>query len=209
MDIVKKHSLYNNSLFKRYVSIYDIIEIFIVHIRKKIADQPDLSKDSKILDVACGTGSQTVAFAKNGFYVVGIDLSPYMIEKAKKKTKNIDVSLLCKDAIDIPYEDSYFDLSHIALSLHDMHMEIGMAILEEMKRVTKKNGKIIIVDYNKPKNRIAAFLGSIPNIWESCYYNDFLKMGLENYLSKAGLTPNKIEHYFLGNLQITTCVNNK
>lgn len=40
-----------------------------------------------------------------------------------------------------------------------MPEEIGMAVLMEMRRVTKPNGKIVIVYYDVPRNSFSAFLG--------------------------------------------------
>ncbi|MCI0449072.1 MAG: class I SAM-dependent methyltransferase [Chlorobi bacterium] len=46
-----------------------------------------LKKDSKVLDLACGNGRHSVLFAKKGFKVLGIDLSPFLISQAKGKLK--------------------------------------------------------------------------------------------------------------------------
>jgi ubiquinone/menaquinone biosynthesis C-methylase UbiE len=44
-----------------------------------------------ILDVACGTGRFTIPFAEHGFDITGVDLTQEMLEKAKKKAKNLGV----------------------------------------------------------------------------------------------------------------------
>ena len=46
-----------------------------------------LKKNSKVLDLACGNGRHSVLFAKKGFNVLGIDLSPFLINQAKSKLK--------------------------------------------------------------------------------------------------------------------------
>jgi SAM-dependent methyltransferase len=46
-----------------------------------------LNKGAKVLDLACGNGRHSVLFAKKGFYVTGIDLSPFLIRKANERFK--------------------------------------------------------------------------------------------------------------------------
>ena len=56
--------------------VYDVVEFFVAHIRKRVVTEAHLPKGAKILDMACGTGSQSIAFAKRGFSVVGVDFAP-------------------------------------------------------------------------------------------------------------------------------------
>lgn len=208
-NIAEQHKWYNIRWFRRMAPIYDLVEFFVAHIREKTAQEVNLPKDAKILDMACGTGSQSIAFAKRGFSVVGVDLSPDMIARAKKKIKkDYNVTFLCRDASNIPYPDSNFDLAVISFGLHDMPEEIGLAILREMKRTTKSNGKIIIVDYDRPLNSFSAFLGhAIAKIWEGKYYDHFIKVGLQSYLDKVAIKSQEKATYFFGNVQKVICQN--
>lgn len=209
-NIAKQHERYNIRLFKRMAPVYDYVEFFVSRIREEVA-RIDLPRGSKILDVACGTGTQSIAFAKRGLSVVGIDLSPDMLARAKKKIKKgYDATFLCHDASHIPYPDSYFDASSISFGLHDMPEEIGLAVLKEMRRATKQSGKIIIVDYHKPENPFSAFIGNkIAKIWESRYYDYFLRVGLRHYTDTVGLEMDSHEARFWGNVQIATLINEK
>jgi SAM-dependent methyltransferase len=47
-----------------------------------------LPKGAQCLDLACGNGRHSVLFARNGYNVTGIDLSPYLINQAKKRLTN-------------------------------------------------------------------------------------------------------------------------
>lgn len=210
-NIAEQHKWYNVRWFRRMAPVYDLVEFFVAHLREKVAEEVNLPKGAKILDIACGTGSQSIAFAKRGFSIVLVDLSPDMLARAKKKIKQeYDATFLCQDASHISYQDSYFDLAVISFGPHDMPEEIGIAILKEMRRTTKPNGDIIIVDYDRPSNPLSAFLGhAIAKIWEGKYYDYFLKASLRNYLGKVGLKESKKTNYFFGNIQKVICKNDK
>lgn len=74
-----------------------------------------LPEKSKVLDLACGNGRHSVYFAKQGYKVLGIDLSKYLISEAKKKLKNDypeyrnNLSFQIRDMRDIDHKGE-FDL---------------------------------------------------------------------------------------------------
>ena len=145
---------YIKKWFGRWASIYDFVSIFLSGIRDKVADFTNARKGSRILDVATGTGKQAFAFAKNGYDVIGIDLSDDMLKIAKKKKKYENVKFEAADATNLPFEDRHFDVSCVSFALHDMPLAIREKSLKEMVRVTKPKGIIMIVDYALPKNKI-------------------------------------------------------
>lgn len=206
-EIAERHAWHNVRWFRRMAPIYDVVEVLVGHIRKNVASQSGLSEGARVLDMACGTGAQSIAFAKRGFSVVGVDLSPDMLARAKKKIrKDYDVTFLCQDASSVPFADSQFDLATVSFGLHDMPEEIGAAVLKEMRRVTKPNGKIVIVDYDVPQNSFSAFLGHlVAKIWESKYYDHFLKVGLQHYLNEAKLSIEEKENFMFANVQKVVC----
>lgn len=208
--IEEKHKKYNNRLFKHIAPFYDYMGIILTPLRKKVAGMIK-DKNSKVLDMACGTGEQSIAFAKSGFSTIGIDLSPDMLRYSNKKIKpQYDVNFICSDATNIGYKDSSFDVSSISFGLHDMPEKVGLMILREMIRTTKKNGQIIIIDYHKPKNNILAWIGfKIAKIWESKYYSHFMDVGLNHYLRKVNLKQFHKETYLIGNVQVVECKNTK
>lgn len=202
MDINQSHQQYNAQFFKRFAPVYDHIEILMGRLRNKVANK--ITKPhAKILDVACGTGAQSIAFAKKGHSVIGIDLSEDMLKRAQNKIKPAyDLQFILGDAAKLDYPDNTFDASSVSLALHDMPEEIAVMILREMKRVVKSDGQIIIVDYNTPKNWWGH---KIVGLWESKYYDHFMKVGLGRYLDRAELTPISKDTYLLGNFQMVEC----
>jgi demethylmenaquinone methyltransferase/2-methoxy-6-polyprenyl-1,4-benzoquinol methylase len=209
MDIINQHNNYNVKWFKRMAPVYDHIEFIIRGLRGKVAKKVRI-KNARILDAACGTGNQSIAFAEAGFSVVGIDLSPDMLRLATKKGKDYDIKFICGDATNINFPDSSFDVSSVSFGLHDMPQEVALAALREMIRVTKSNGQIIIVDYYTPMKKLGAKLGNIiAKTWESRYYDHFRQVGLEQYLDEVNLKPIHKEDFLLNNIQIVECRNSK
>jgi len=205
-SVEQNHHSYNAEFFGKWAPVYDVLGIFIAPLRTEAASKVS-GENKRILDVACGTGAQTVAFAKKGHSVIGIDLSHDMLSHAQNKvTPDLDVKFIQGDAVKIGFPDGVFDASSISLGLHDMPEKVAIKILNGMIRVTKKGGQIIIADYNTPQN----WLGhQFMKLWESQYYQHFLQVGIDHYLDAVGLTPTSKDVILLNNYQIITCENNK
>ena len=207
-QLLLQHARYNNTLFRRYLPIYDFSEVLLHTIRTSVATNLP-AKYGKVLDVACGTGTQLVALAKKGYQVTGIDLSPDMLSKAKGKLQRYpNASLLCGDATHMPFQDNAFDISLITFSLHDMPEEIAIGVLMEMKRVTKKGGDIVVVDYVTNSQQTIPFLThKVARMWESKYYPYFTKKGLRHFVVKANVVPIYSKIYFHGIAEQLICKN--
>ena len=102
----------------------------------------------KILDVGCGTGFFTILLAKQGHEVIGIDLTPEMIERsinlAKEEQANCHFRVM--DAENLEFEDETFDLiisRNLTWTLPDVEQAYG-----EWKRVLKKDGILLNFDAN-------------------------------------------------------------
>lgn len=208
--ILQKHTYFNNKFFARWARLYDYEKYILFALRKKATDFFHLKPSQKILDVACGTGAQAYELAKRGHDVVGIDLSPAMLEQAKKKiTPSLKLQFQHIDATDIPFKDSSFDASSISLGLHDMPYEIDLMVLSEIKRVTKPNGEILIVDYMEPRNHVVSrMIYPIIRFYETSNYPPFVRKGLKSILKQAGLTILRSTNY-LGIFQIDIIKNTK
>ncbi len=179
------------SLLKKYARIlapfYDTVTMPFSRLRDKVVDFANARNDSKILDVATGTGKQAFAFAKKGYDVIGIDLSEDMLKVAINKNKYENAKFEVADATNLPFEDKSFDFSCVSFALHDMILTIREKALKEMVRVIKPKGTIMIVDYALPKNKISRFLiYHIVKLYEP-YYTEFIKSDLEALLRKSGI----------------------
>jgi ubiquinone/menaquinone biosynthesis C-methylase UbiE len=195
---------YNNTVFRKYAPLYDLAEFFLFPLREKIVKE--IQSHSRVLDIACGTGTLSLELAKMNHEVTGIDLSQDMLKKALKKTKNDNVTFICGDATKLPFGDNSFDVSIITLALHDMPEAIRLKVLKEMKRVTRKEGKIIIADYNTElKNGFLKWVEKyVPILWETKYYSSFIKMGLPYYISGLDMNIKSRQLSIAGFIQIVT-----
>lgn len=211
-NILSRHRWYNNQWFAKWAWLYDYEKYLTFPLRKKAAKflNSYLTPHQKILDVATGTGLLAYECAELGHQVIGIDLSQEMLEQAKKKySPFLKLSFQIADATDLPFADDSFDAGTISFGLHDMPYEIDLLVLEEMKRVIKKGGKILIVDYMEPKKHfVAKFFHPIVSLCETVNYKPFIERGLDAILEETDLKINQSAN-FLGMFQVVIAQNNK
>ena len=105
----------------------------------------------RVLDVCCGTGDQAFHYARAGLMATGIDLDPNMLKLAgKDKRKRDNVSFQRADACYLPFKDNSFDYASISFALHEKERAARDKIIAEMKRVVRKGGALIFLDFQVP-----------------------------------------------------------
>jgi len=104
-------SWYKDWFGEDYIDIYthrneQEAENFICTLDKTLSFSPN----QKLLDLCCGAGRYSIALAKKGCQVIGLDLSEFLIERAKRDSQKsgVVVDFIIRDMRDIPYTD-YFD----------------------------------------------------------------------------------------------------
>lgn len=113
----------------------------------------------EVLDVGCGTGIQLACYQHAGCRVAGIDTSPAMMERARHRLGTA-ASLTLGDAAALPYRDQSFDLVLAATVLHEMACEVRTAALGEMKRVLRRGGRILLIDFETgPLRPVRGWIG--------------------------------------------------
>jgi SAM-dependent methyltransferase len=101
----------------------------------------------RVLDVACGPGLLAAVIAPRVRHVTGIDLTPAMIEEARRRAGSQrvhNVAWQVGDAAALPFHDGAFTAVITRYSFH--HMPDPLAVLREMARVCEPGGKVIVVD---------------------------------------------------------------
>ena len=151
-------------MFDRIASRYDLVNRLLsfgqdIRWRKKLAALlPDIQSQS-ILDLATGTGDvllNLVKYSKNIKYGIGLDMSAKMLAEAKRKlpasTISENLSLVRADATNIPCCDSSFDTVTIAFGIRNV-TDVKKS-LSEMYRVLTGGGKVLILEFSLPPNRL-------------------------------------------------------
>lgn len=188
MEEIKAYYALTKKAFDFLAPIYNLMTLPLVGVRYQVVDFANAGAGSVLLDVATGTGQQAFAFAKRGYNVIGIDIAESMLEIAQKHNKDGLVRFEVADATRLRFDENSFDVSCISFALHDMPLLIREKVLQEMVRVTKPNGIIVIVDYDLPSNKIGkAWIYYLTTLYEGEYYKQFIASDLEALLAKAGI----------------------
>ncbi|MGI0141466.1 MAG: class I SAM-dependent methyltransferase [Candidatus Micrarchaeales archaeon] len=122
--------------------------------RRQAIEFADGLAGAKILDVGTGTGNIAVMIAKRNkdYSVTGIDSNAEMLGIAKMKSKGLkNIKYLHGDVESLKLKSNSFDVVVSAFSL-GVFEDLPKAI-EEMHRVLKPGGKLILLDINKGRNK--------------------------------------------------------
>jgi len=104
----------------------------------------------KILDIAAGTGSSSRPLADAGAEVIPADFSQGMLDAGKKRHPDLHFTLA--DALNLPFKDNEFDVTTISFGLRNTN-DVKKA-LQEALRVTKPGGRLVVVEFSHPTNKI-------------------------------------------------------
>jgi SAM-dependent methyltransferase len=134
----------------------------------------------KVLDAGCGNGRLYPALEEKKIDYYGIDNSEQLIKIAKEKYPQVGFQIA--DILKIPFADNYFDKIYCIAALHHIPSdELRLKTMEELKRVLKPNGLLILTVWN---------LWHRKTIWRQVYRNVIRKiMGKSQLDAKDILTP--------------------
>ncbi|MFW5799595.1 MAG: class I SAM-dependent methyltransferase [Spirochaetota bacterium] len=191
-DKIRKKFSMGSFLYEKF------IDPFTVEIRNSIMEF--IKEDSKVIDIACGTGALVFELAKKSRYVMGFDLSEDSIayNLFKKDKYNIDnVDFLQGDATKLSeLVGTRFDYATISLALHEHPVEKRDIIIRELGEIADK---IIVADFTspKPKNFWSGLVSTVEFFSGKEHFTNqlnFIKTGgIEQLLNKNGYTIEKQE----------------
>jgi demethylmenaquinone methyltransferase/2-methoxy-6-polyprenyl-1,4-benzoquinol methylase len=147
------------SIFNRIAPHYD----FLNHLlsfnidkrwRKKALKNHVTVKTERALDIACGTGDFSIQLHKQGAqHIMGVDISEGMIKVGQKKIAqkglNQAITLTTGDCAQLKFEDNTFDVITVAFGVRNFEQRAQS--LQEMYRVLKPEGKVIILEFSTPE----------------------------------------------------------
>ena len=158
-----------NDLFAAIATRYDLIndlQSFGLHRlwKRRVVELAAVKSGNRALDLCCGTGDLALALAQRGAETTGLDFSEKMLEVAKTRSQKSEVRsqkekpnsdfrlpvFIQGDAQQVPFPENCFDAVTVGYGLRNLtSWECG---LDEMFRVAKPGGRIIVLEFGKPAN---------------------------------------------------------
>lgn len=146
-------------IYGRYVRVYDAIFKRWFYPRQKHAIQAlHIPPGGRVLDVGVGTGFSLPLYPKHA-EVIGIDLLGEMLREAQRKVHREQlkhVTLMEMDAECLGFSDNVFDYVIAAFVISVVPDPVRF--LSEIKRVSKPEGQIVIINHFQSENRVMARL---------------------------------------------------
>jgi ubiquinone/menaquinone biosynthesis C-methylase UbiE len=137
-----------------------------------------------ILDICCGTGAVITAFAVQypESVTVGYDFSRGMLLKVREKSGTQTIILIEGDAAFLPFIDESFDVITCSHALYELKKPARQAALNEMKRVIRPGGAVLIMEHEVPLHPLVKILFNLRMLtMGSADSREFVKGGLEPF----------------------------
>ena len=136
---------------RRYDLLNDLLSLGRTKAWRKVATQVIAPKPGmRILDIAAGTGSSSRPLADAGADVVPLDFSKGMLDAGRKR--HPDLAFTQGDALALNFKDNEFDVTTISFGLRNTS-DTSKALRESF-RVLKPGGRIVVVEFSQPTNKI-------------------------------------------------------
>ena len=155
-DLGKKEQV--TQMFDKVSSNYDFLNRLLtfgidISWRKKVVQMVVDQKAKIVLDIATGTGDLAIMLANtNTDKVIGLDISPGMLEVGKKKVEQLNltnkIEMVIGDSENLSYADNTFDAITVGFGVRNFeNLEKG---LSEIYRVLKPKGIFVVLETSQP-----------------------------------------------------------
>lgn len=177
-----------------WVRHYDLIVNLVTLGRTRKVHQAtlslvDLHPGDVVLDVGCGTGIlllETEDIVGADGIVMGLDVEPAMVAQARRRAAEkgsraiFEVASVAK----IPAPDAHFDVVFSSLMVHHLAEDEKTQAFQEIARVLKRDGHLVVVDINPARRNL---LTSLPG-HNAIEREDFVRQDISNRLRRIGFT---------------------
>jgi ubiquinone/menaquinone biosynthesis C-methylase UbiE len=175
--------------YNRIAPFYDLLDLpFEYHRYRAMRPQLFAGTSGTVLDAGVGTG-RNFPFYPEGCRVTGIDLSPGMIARARKRRDKLgaDVELLEMNVLATTFPDRRFDAIVATFLFCVLDDELQLPALRELKRICKPDGVIRFLEYNYSSDSFRRFIMKLWAPWVRWVYGAGFDRNTEQYLPEAGL----------------------
>jgi SAM-dependent methyltransferase len=154
-----------------------------------VVDLAPADPGARVVEIACGPGLIARAMAPRLGSVLGLDLTPEMVEKARldAATAGVEnVSFEVGDATALGAADDSFDGAITRFSLH--HIPAPVRVLEEMRRVVRPGGWVVVSDFvTDDDGESAAWQEQIERLRDPSHWALLTPSRIEELAERAGL----------------------
>ena len=156
----------------------------------------------RILDVGCGTGRALaqIAAALPGHQYVGVDLSPFYLEKAREELRDVpETTLLAENAEKLPFRDDHFDVVTSVYLFHELPRKTRRLVFAEMVRVLRPGGLLVVADSAQliEASDLGSFLRGFGADMHEPFYRDYVRDPLESLFAAAAVAPEPTDRAWL------------
>jgi demethylmenaquinone methyltransferase / 2-methoxy-6-polyprenyl-1,4-benzoquinol methylase len=144
-------------MFDRIAPVYDVMNRVMTagldQRWRRLTVRAVVRPGDRVLDACCGTGDLAVAARKAGAEVVGLDFSEPMLERARRKSSEIE--WIRGDLLELPFDDGSFDAATVGFGVRNVaDLERGLG---ELHRVVRPGGRVGILEITRPRGPLRLF----------------------------------------------------
>jgi demethylmenaquinone methyltransferase / 2-methoxy-6-polyprenyl-1,4-benzoquinol methylase len=144
-------------MFDRIAPVYDamnrVMTAGLDRSWRRLTVEAVVQPGDRVLDACCGTGDLAVAAEREGGIVTGLDFSPAMLERARRKSDT--VAWVEGDLLELPFADGTFDAATVGFGVRNV-ADLDAA-LTELRRVLRHGGRLAILEITRPRGILRPF----------------------------------------------------
>jgi len=193
LSVTTVESAFVEGVYEKLAKVYDLTFGPTLHPGRIVAlEGMGIKPGDRILEVGVGTGINVPLYPRN-CDVTGIDFSAKMLAKAHERVERKglrNVSLFEMDAAQLAFPDSTFDIVYAPYVISVVPDPVQ--VVQEMRRVCRPGGKLVILNHFKSPNRLVSRLEQAisPFTVHIGFKSD---LDLPGFLAQAGLKPARVQ----------------